>query len=60
MCLHNRVKRTALLGLLGLLGLVLMISASKHATTESEVVDYLQAHPEARTAALSVARSESK
>jgi len=49
-----------LLGLLGLLGLVLMISASKHATTESEVVDYLQAHPEARTAALSVARSESK
>ncbi len=46
MCLHNRVKRTPLLGLLGL---VLMSSACKHATTEGEVVDYLQAHPEART-----------
>ncbi len=46
MCLHNRVKRTSLLGLVGF---VLMICACKHATSESDVVAYLQAHPEARS-----------
>jgi thiol peroxidase len=40
MCLHNSVKRILL---------VLLIGACKHTTVESDVVDYLQAHPEART-----------
>ncbi len=40
MCLHNRVKRALFLFLL---------ASCKHATTEDEVVAYLQAHPEART-----------